>query len=546
MLISCVVSIAARAAHNGYAAAFVEHTATSPCGSGVCGAATLAQNIATLARHAATAGSNGAQIIVFPEYGITGFSSYPKQAWISGGYAVAIPLAPAALDARVVPCAAAARFPAPIVALSCAARSARIALVANLVDHNVSTGTLFNTDVAFDTDGAYLAKYAKQNLWGEANIDVPQSCPLATFTTNFGVTFGLLTCADLIYARPAAALLAAGVTDFVVPLAWSNAMAQMQILPWAQAFSLTHSVNLVVANHKTRSESGSAAIERGAVLAYEYALGARDGAVHVARFGAAAARTAASEGRDRAGARHRALLPPPQSRSSHRTAFPPSPWAFARLAQDGSAVTVCAAPPSTLCCHTAATATSGTAYVLAALDGDDTDAGVAWSAQACALLYCPAGEASARCLAYHQPGHELEPALGLGGASARGSPRSAASTKATTLGLLSALTLRASGLGLGAGGLVFPEVLVASPSAPQRLMPPLPDRAPNASDVGGGFHFIDCAARDGNATLFVRAPSGASGASGDASGDASGGGISSVVLYGRAFARDQLPYACPQ
>ena len=241
-----------RVAAGEYAASFVEHTATSPCGGGMCGAATLAQNIATLARHAATAGANGAQMLVYPEYGLTGFSSYPKQAWISGGYAVSIPLAPTARDARVVPCVTTAQFPTAIVALSCAARSAHVALVANLVDHNASTGAIYNTDIAFDTDGAYLAKYAKQNLWGEANMDVPQSCPLATFATSFGVTFGLLTCADLIYARPAAALLAAGVTDFVVPLAWSNAMAQMQVLPWAQAFSLAHGVNLVVANHKTR------------------------------------------------------------------------------------------------------------------------------------------------------------------------------------------------------------------------------------------------------------------------------------------------------
>jgi hypothetical protein len=269
------------------------------------------------------------------------------------------------------------------------------------------------------------------------------------------------------------------------------------------------------------------------VLAYEYALGERDGEVHVARFGAAAARVAAGVAAGGGGgSRARAAARRAQSRGGGK-------WAFARLALDGSAVTVCAAAPSALCCHAAATAGSGTAYVLAALDGDDTDAGVAWSAQVCALLYCPAGEESARCLAYRQP--DLRP----GGARASVPPRivpsttlsKKASARVATPRLLSALTLRASGLGLGAGGLVFPEVLVASPSAPQRLVPPLPDREPNASDVSGGFHFIDRVARDGNATLFARAPSGASG-------DASG--ISSVVLYGRAFARDQLPYSCPR
>ena len=50
----------------------------------------------------------------------------------------------------------------------------------------------YNTAVAFDTDGSYLAKAHKQNLWGEASyFDEPVDCQQISFTASFGVRFGL-------------------------------------------------------------------------------------------------------------------------------------------------------------------------------------------------------------------------------------------------------------------------------------------------------------------------------------------------------------------
>ena len=69
----------------------------------------------------------------------------------------------------------------------------------------------YNTAVVLDTDGAFLGKYHKQNLWGETNIDVPQDCPELSFTTSFGVKFGVVICADLIYNQPILKMLAEGV-----------------------------------------------------------------------------------------------------------------------------------------------------------------------------------------------------------------------------------------------------------------------------------------------------------------------------------------------
>jgi predicted amidohydrolase len=267
---------------NSYKAAYVEHQATSACGSGSCGKRTLAQNVQAYAQYAATAASQGAQIIVFPEYGITGFSSYPKSSWISGGYTEQIP---SRTSSSVVPCDSPGQFPdaASVVSLSCAAKARGIAIVANLVEH---AGTnVYNTNVAIDTDGTYLGKYRKQNLWGETNMDIPQDCPEASFTTSFGVTFGLLTCADLIYTQPALTLLRKkNISDFVLPAAWSDEMAQMQVLGYAQGWSFAYGVNLILCNQRTSSMSGSGIFQSGVDVKYTFATSGR-AKVEVAQVG---------------------------------------------------------------------------------------------------------------------------------------------------------------------------------------------------------------------------------------------------------------------
>ena len=143
-----------------YRVAYVERAATSPCGQGSCGPQTLAENADAYAAHAETAARAGAALVVFPEYGLTGFSSYEAAAWVRGGYTETIPAANA--SARVVPCDGAAgafAAAATVVALSCAARASRIAIVANLVDDAGTRDTMYNTDVVLDSDGALIARY---------------------------------------------------------------------------------------------------------------------------------------------------------------------------------------------------------------------------------------------------------------------------------------------------------------------------------------------------------------------------------------------------
>ena len=118
-------------------------------------------------------------MIVFPEYGITGESNYgrhhnpnpltPKtrhptlrNAWVSGGYTEEF-----GSPSGTVPCDEPSRWhlAASLVSLSCAAKSSGVAVVANLAENDPTAAAMYNVDVAFDTDGTFLAKYRKQNLW---------------------------------------------------------------------------------------------------------------------------------------------------------------------------------------------------------------------------------------------------------------------------------------------------------------------------------------------------------------------------------------------
>eukprot|EP00927_Polykrikos_kofoidii_P061708 TRINITY_DN56547_c0_g1_i1.p1 TRINITY_DN56547_c0_g1~~TRINITY_DN56547_c0_g1_i1.p1 ORF type:complete len:444 (+),score=57.44 TRINITY_DN56547_c0_g1_i1:99-1430(+) len=358
-----------------YKAAYVEHHAVSPCGSGTCGGQQQTSSLKSYDKYAAEAAWKGAQIIVFPEYGITGFGSGPKSSWKRGGYTVSIPD-----KVGYVPCDNADEFrdAASVVSLSCTAKKYGIAIVANLMEYT-SSGKMWNTDVALDSDGKYLAKYHKRNLWGEFNVDTP---PLehVTFTTKFGETFGMLVCADLIYAHPALDLVKTGVKNFVAPIAWSNEMPHMQPMAYAQGWSLANQVNLVISNHRTASMSGSGIFVSGYPVSQVYDPANKAGAVEVAMVSTQVVTSS---------------RPKPLARFSlSKLAFS---WQFGSL---GSRIC-----HRDVCCSAIVTAGSADGYVLAFLDGIDENSGMRWRAQVCAVLPCT--KAGSSCLDFQMPSGNL-------------------------------------------------------------------------------------------------------------------------------------------
>ena len=501
--------------------AVVEHRVILPCGSGSCGAQTKEANVGAFASYAANASRLGAQIAVFPEYGITGASSYPRSAWVSGGYTETFPGATG--TERVVPCdsssASGAFSAAPSVrALSCAARRSSIAIVANLAEYDGTSGLMYNTDVVFDTDGTFIATYRKQNLYGEREMSTPLTprCAEVTFNTTFGVRFGLFTCADLIYAQPAVRLLqappvGAGVRHFVMPTSWSNVDAQMQVSGYAQGWSLLagSGTSLAMANgRQDNAESGSGIWSGGVPLAYAYdtrssatgqvlvaevAESVADGAAEVAEVAEAIAPLPAAAPR----------LAANLSRGTTR-----GDWSFVPL----SAGKLCS--PSGLCCSATVggdTEASHDAFVIAVVDGVDGSGGTSWSAHGCAILPCSATDES--CLRYRAPPLS----------------RSAGALASVTVSLC----------GLAADDMAVPEVVASSVANEQIMLHPnstshaaaTTNREGRGSGAQGSFQYRRKDA-SGCATLAVEARA------------SSGAVISSASIYGRRFADDVLPYSC--
>ena len=553
-----------------YTAAFAELRAQSA----PTGPATLALNVERSAAVAAEAAGRGADILVLPEYGLSGFGS-GRDAWLP--YLEQLPPPPPLGAEGAVPCDAPPeqyRLAPSLVGLSCAARAHAIALVANLGDLIYCDATpaypgcaesrdgrlQFNTAVAFDSDGRYLARAHKQNLWGEAGyFDEPVDCALSSFATSFvsptgptthtalpcplarpcsdragccgrqGVEFGLFTCADLIYDFPATALLDRGLVNFVAPMAWSDEMAQMQALPSYQAWSLSHCVNLVATNHRGPRMSGSAALSCGSVLAATFAPGNVDGPLHLATLPiqptagptpapAAAEATAVM-----------AAVAAAREATARRRGATAEPWAFARLDSSGEWQTLCS-DSGDVCCTVTTLVGAGTGvgsgYVLAALDGDDRGGGIRWSGAACGVLAC--AEPGPGCLDYQPPPAAEEERLA---------------------GVVMTMTTHPP---IGANISVFPMALAAGSDAseangrskhggrePRRKDQPQQEGQQRLLEPFGPSGELEYTVLDGAPGFGFWRLQAASLPAGQS------GPLVSALLYGRVFARDELGYDCP-
>jgi len=272
----------------------------------------------------------------------------------------------------VIPCDASKDFSeAPsIVSLSCSARLHKIAMVANLIDDQ--QGKIYNTDVAFDTDGTFLAKYHKQNLWGESNIDVPDKCVEATFKTSFGVTFGMFTCADLIFEHPAVDMAKKGIHNFAIPVAWGNSMASLQVMPYAQGWSALHGVNIIISNLRSWDGSGSGIWASGQTLTSQYMPGGKTHKVIVADVPEV----------PEVQQNRRLLSNSVLAQSEVGSIAGDGQWQFVDLKVGH----VCS---GSVCCDANVAVGTTAGYVLGALDGADGQTGVRpFPAQVCAILSC--------------------------------------------------------------------------------------------------------------------------------------------------------------
>lgn len=212
-------------------------------------------------------------LIVFPEYTL-------------GGNATLVPDG----STQTIPCNSSEDFEYYLKQLSCAAAQRKSYLVVNLKEKAIcntetqasigdkrpcsSSGyNLYNTNVAFDRNGAVVSRYRKYNLFGEFSLNTTLTPDISTFTTDFNVTFGLFTCFDILFETPALALTRQNVDNIIFPTMWFSELPFLTALQAQQMFSVATNVNFLSsgANSPVRGSGGTGIFQgvHGPVI-YDY------------------------------------------------------------------------------------------------------------------------------------------------------------------------------------------------------------------------------------------------------------------------------------
>ncbi|XP_066982361.1 pantetheinase-like [Macrobrachium rosenbergii] len=251
-----------------YTAAALQYAPYDDLSAG--GLAVLEENARAFIQYAGEARDMGAQIIVFPEYGLTSLNL----GFTWGTFLAQTQIVPDPED-KEVPCEYGdVKNSSKIMKeLSCAAMESGIYLVVDLAEQSncseiafgdedlpfsqngnassvLSGCKFYNSQVVFDDAGAVVARYRKKHLFVEP-VFTPGTEPdsAATFQTSFGVTFTLLICFDIIYEDPAVSnIYNLGVRDALLSTAWMDQLPSLAAPQVWKGFSQGNNVNLVAAN----------------------------------------------------------------------------------------------------------------------------------------------------------------------------------------------------------------------------------------------------------------------------------------------------------
>lgn len=248
-------------------------------------------NLKGLEAFAREAKANSSQIIVFPEYGITGdgvgkgdINRKKVPAFLEDDTPMAGPNPTVTL-----PCGdetTTASAPA-IARASCLAKELEVVLVINLLTkQDCSVGVdgcpkdgmrVYNTAVAFAEDGHILQLYHKRHPYGDemAFVDKGEDYYKSglTFTTSFGVKFGMFICFDILFFTNGGP----DALEIVYPTDWVNNVLGPIPEPVTahnaqKLWSKLHGKNLLAANYGGfgKSSSGSGIWNKGTALASFY------------------------------------------------------------------------------------------------------------------------------------------------------------------------------------------------------------------------------------------------------------------------------------
>lgn len=136
--------------------------------------------------------------------------------------------------------------------------------IENCTDHQNSSCSpdgfnLYNTNLVFDRNGCIISKYRKFNLFVEPSMNVTDEPEIATFQTDFDVTFGHFICFDILFKSPALDIVRRNVTHILYPSMWYSQAPFLTSVQTQQSFAMANNVVLISAgaNDPKNSNTGS-------------------------------------------------------------------------------------------------------------------------------------------------------------------------------------------------------------------------------------------------------------------------------------------------
>lgn len=205
-------------------------------------------NLNALGNLVESVSAQGAEIVVFPEYAITGAvnCSDPQCKKTVRVYAENIP--DIVTGVSIEPCTDSEFDNRPILrSLSCTAQLNNIVLVANMPDDQGEL--LLNANVIFEANGVLVSKYYKQHLFGIESkfFDISNEHRYTTFTTSFDVKFSTFICNDILFCDPPLEMVKRGIKNFIFTTFWGNRYPHYMSISVHHGWSWRNKVNILSA-----------------------------------------------------------------------------------------------------------------------------------------------------------------------------------------------------------------------------------------------------------------------------------------------------------
>uniref|UniRef100_A0A6A7G4V3 Pantetheinase-like n=1 Tax=Hirondellea gigas TaxID=1518452 RepID=A0A6A7G4V3_9CRUS len=220
----------------------------------------LRENVKRITIIAAEAKLLGTDIIAFSEYALPGLGIFLGDRSHFDSLSVPVP-DPAD---GVAPCdkeTGSAEY-SPLKELSCAARQLEMYMVVGVAETSdcedvpppdcPADGVIYyNTMVVFNRSGTVVAMYRKQHPFLEPGVEIGhQNDSAALFISDFGVTFSMHNCFDILFAHPSYANVKKNLSrDVIFSTAWGN-QSPFAFAPNIQSsWSRSLSTNMLAANY---------------------------------------------------------------------------------------------------------------------------------------------------------------------------------------------------------------------------------------------------------------------------------------------------------